>query len=146
MQLVVIDEVETESRRIIACSDTFAVLKLQPSSCSVDDVKRAHEVISAVLRRREAIRSPLAITARGLLDQAKAKLLDPLVFQREKMKYMSAVAMSRKELRVFEAMITRTDDLERQAMMALHMNPTLAAEVAQFAPKSFRVSNADVSA
>eukprot|EP00758_Cryptobia_borreli_P005732 Tbor_TRINITY_DN4975_c5_g2::TRINITY_DN4975_c5_g2_i1::g.9950::m.9950 len=91
MSLTPSNEITLESTRILNCTDNFAILKLNPTTCTVKDATINYNLINNIIKKREAIRNPLAIRAREKLDIAYARLSDIYIIIQEKEAFMSKV-------------------------------------------------------
>lgn len=114
MALVTSDEITLEANRILNCEDDFAVLKLNPVSCTVEDVAQSYKDIGAILKRREAIRNAAAAKARVKLDRVNARLGDKALLAHEKSKFSGLAVLAKEDMVELEGIAAYTAALESQ--------------------------------
>ena len=118
MALVVSSDIDVEAQRVIEASDHFAVLKLEPSKCTLEDVLNSCTEINAILRRREAIRNPKAAKARTRVDEAKAALGTESQLKAEKGKHRTvfvSTTIPPEQAAILSLILNTTEMLERRA-------------------------------
>ena len=126
MALVTSDEITREATRIINCEDDFAVLRLNPTACTLDEVEKSYKEIGAILKRREAIRNPAATKARGRLEQVHSRLADKELLAHEKAKFSGLGVMAKQEKDVLEGIAEYTAALEAQVEQLDKLNAAAA--------------------
>ena len=81
MALVISDEVTQEAQRILGCHNSFEVLQLSPEKCTKELVTEQYEAKAALFKR--LFRNKLAMQAKAKLDNAKMRLSDPKLREKE---------------------------------------------------------------
>lgn len=115
MALAVIpDDVEKESARILSCSNAFAVLELTPNNYTVEKAISRHEEKTNMLKKHFKNRN--AVLARARLDDAKMKLLDTQLWNKEKEIHQRAELEKRTMFANIEHLEVRTRMLEERAL------------------------------
>jgi hypothetical protein len=122
MALVTSDEITREATRILSCEDDFAVLRLNPTSCTLEEVGNAYKEIGAILKRREAIRNPTATKARARLEQVNARLGDKALLAHEKAKFSGLGVLAKQEKDILEGIAACTAALEAQVEQLDRLN------------------------
>lgn len=120
MALIVTDEVTQEAKSILTASNAFEVLGITPAEFSRDVVKRKHE--EKVQRLKPFFRNKSAALARNRVDDAKMRLLDDRLREKELQVISTKLqqeAAEREELRELEDW---TRHLEMKASVIMQRN------------------------
>lgn len=81
MALTISDEVTVEAQRILSCKNCFEVLELSPMNCTKEIVLQQYEAKVSLFKR--LFRNKLAMQAKAKLDNAKVRLSDNQLREKE---------------------------------------------------------------
>ncbi|KPA81376.1 hypothetical protein ABB37_03755 [Leptomonas pyrrhocoris] len=113
MALVISDEVTQEAQRILACQNSFEVLQLSPEKCTKQLVMEQYEAKVALFKR--LFRNKLALQAKAKLDNAKMRLSDPMLRDKEAAGLREMQRDVQKDYVELKALEDRTSILEIRA-------------------------------
>ncbi|KAK7197314.1 hypothetical protein NESM_000678400 [Novymonas esmeraldas] len=119
MALVISDEATREAERILACRNGFEVLELSPDNCTKEMVLEHYETKVALFKR--LFRNRLAMQAKAKLDNAKMRLADTQLREKEAAAMKELQRDVHKDYAELQALEVRTRVLEmRAAAAAVH--------------------------
>lgn len=113
MALVISDEVTQEAQRILACQNSFEVLQLSPAQCSKELIMERYEAKATLFKR--LFRNKLAMQAKAKLDNAKMRLSDPTLREKEAVELKGIQRDVQKDYAELRALEDRTNVLEIRA-------------------------------
>lgn len=113
MALIISDEVTREAERILACRNSFEVLELHPSACTKEMVLEQYEAKAALFKR--LFRNKLAMQAKAKLDNAKMRLADAQLREKEAAGLKEVQRDVQKDYVELQALEARTRVLEMRA-------------------------------
>ncbi|GET93454.1 hypothetical protein, conserved [Leishmania tarentolae] len=113
MALVISDEATQEAQRILACSNSFEVLELSPSNCTKEKVLEQYE--AKALLFKGLFRNKLAMQAKAKLDNAKVRLADTQLREKETATLKVLQSDVHKDYAELQALDVRTRVLEMRA-------------------------------
>lgn len=148
MALVLSDEVTREAQRILASANSFDVLGILPQDCTPELVQQRHSEKVQLFRRH--FRNKTAMLAKARVDEAKVKLLEDRLRDKEREIFLSRV---KEEARLREEMVqleqrTRLLELRAEVVASRKRRPRPAPEEEHEhgkAPASASASCSDVS-
>ncbi|KPI85681.1 hypothetical protein ABL78_5261 [Leptomonas seymouri] len=121
MALVISDEASQEAQRILACRNSFEVLQLSVEKCTKELIMEQYEAKVVLFKR--SFRNKLAIQAKARLDNAKMRLSDPKLRDREAAELKEMQRDVQKDYVELKALEDRTSVLEIRAA-ALQIDET----------------------
>ncbi|KAG5489526.1 hypothetical protein GH5_00399 [Leishmania sp. Ghana 2012 LV757] len=113
MALVISDEAAREAKRILACRNSFEVLELSPSNCTKEMVLEQYETKASLFKG--LFRSKLAMEAKARLGNAKVRLADPQLREKEAASLKELQRDVHKDYAELQALEARTRILEMRA-------------------------------
>ncbi|CAJ1038266.1 hypothetical protein Q4I30_008134 [Leishmania utingensis] len=113
MALVISDEATQEAERILACQNSFKVLELNPSNCTKEMVLMQYETKASLFKG--LFRNKLAMQAKAKLDNAKVRLADTQLREKEAAAFKALQHDVHKDYAELQALEVRTRVLEMRA-------------------------------
>ncbi|CAC9551341.1 hypothetical protein conserved [Leishmania donovani] len=113
MALVISDEATREAERILACSNSFEVLELSPSNCTKEMVLEQYEAKVSLFKG--LFRNKLAMQAKAKLGNAKVRLADAQLREKEAAALKVLQSDAHKNYAELQALEVRTRVLEMRA-------------------------------
>ncbi|KAG5490253.1 hypothetical protein JKF63_00372 [Porcisia hertigi] len=113
MTLVISDEATREAERILACHNSFEVLELSPSNCTKERILEQYEAKVSLFKG--LFRNKLAMQAKAKLGNAKVRLADAQLREREASAFRELQRDVHKDYAELQALEARTRVLEMRA-------------------------------
>ncbi|CBZ26217.1 conserved hypothetical protein [Leishmania mexicana MHOM/GT/2001/U1103] len=113
MALVISDEATREAERILACSNSFEILELNPSNCTKEMVLKQYETKASLFKG--LFRNKLAMQAKAKLGNAKVRLADTQLREKEIAALKVLQIDAHKDYAELQALEVRTRVLEMRA-------------------------------
>ncbi|KAG5464209.1 hypothetical protein LSCM1_00389 [Leishmania martiniquensis] len=113
MALLISDEATHEAERILACRNSFEVLELNPCNCTKEMVLAQYETKASIFKG--LFRNKLATQAKAKLGNAKIRLLDAQLREKEAAALKEEQRDAHKDYAELQALEGRTRILEMRA-------------------------------